>query len=153
MYKALCLPCLIAALVWVPACKPHAPSSAGPVTVRLTWMEYDGTGDPERAVYCLDGTNIGRGSMGFVALMLRLQKLPIGSTMEVITGFPPMTASGPDRCEPFSASWGDWDHSRYGILRQVTRERKIRVTLDGKDYPIDDPIDWDEILHPPKAPS
>jgi hypothetical protein len=143
MLRAGCLLWLIAVLVWVTACKRQETARpAGPVTARLTWKEYDGAEEPERAVYYLDGRRIGRGTMGFMAVMLRLRELPVGSTMEVFSGFPKFEPSGPDRVEPFSQAFGDGDDTRYGVLRQVTRERKIRVTLDGRDYPIDDRIDW-----------
>jgi len=66
---------------------PPPPSRArpatGPVTLDLTWTDYDGTGDKARAAYVLGGEPTGRGKAGYVERCERIRRLPRGSVVYV----------------------------------------------------------------------
>jgi hypothetical protein len=50
-----------------------------PYAATITWREFDGYGDPERAVYVYDGEEVGRGHDGLEEVLRRLRRLPAHS--------------------------------------------------------------------------
>ena len=54
-------------------------------TVSLTWRGFDGkkAADPETAVYLLDGKSMGRGRIGFEAVLQQLATLPKDTQLNV----------------------------------------------------------------------
>ena len=49
----------------------------------LLWAAYDGTGDPEGAIYSLDGQSIGKGKVGIDRLKHIISRMPQGSRVDV----------------------------------------------------------------------
>ena len=51
---------------------------------RLDWKSYDGTGDPLKAEYYLDGLRLGTGEKGVAKLKRLIAKMPEGSWVKII---------------------------------------------------------------------
>lgn len=51
---------------------------------KLTWQEYDGTGDVSRAVYILDDCRLGRGQEGLSVLNAVIGKMQKGATVDIL---------------------------------------------------------------------
>ncbi len=49
----------------------------------LTWREYKGYGDKEKAIYILDGYELGQGAAGYSTLKLIIIKMPEGSSVYI----------------------------------------------------------------------
>jgi hypothetical protein len=59
---------------------PPAPAA----THELTWEKYDGTGDPARAVFVLDGRRLGAGAAGLEKLRQEIARLPRGTQVAIV---------------------------------------------------------------------
>lgn len=57
-------------------------------TSLVTWENYDGKGDPNRAVYTLDGQRMGKGEDGWRAVLSRLKELSPGGTVYIYPCYP-----------------------------------------------------------------
>ena len=51
---------------------------------RLDWKNYDGTGDPLKAEYYLDGIKLGTGEKGVAELKRLIARMPKGSDVDVL---------------------------------------------------------------------
>ncbi len=50
----------------------------------LTWREYEGYGDKEKAIYTLDGFKLGKGALGLSVLKHIITKMPRGSVIDIV---------------------------------------------------------------------
>jgi len=81
---------LIAALVLllffiaVRSASHQATPQSSPEHHALTWREYDGLGDPAKALYVFDETVLGRGEAGLSALRKEIRTMPRSSVIEIL---------------------------------------------------------------------
>jgi hypothetical protein len=80
----------------------------------LTWDVYEGQGDPEKAVYFLDGERMGEGVAGLQSVRERIARLPRGEEMQIYPHFSGLRQAG--RPYPFSAD----DLSRFAAEHGIT---------------------------------
>jgi hypothetical protein len=73
----------LSCLIGCRADRTSVPTTAEKFDVYITWHEYDGFHNPERAAYVLNGRAMGRGPEGFRQVLNELQRLPAGSRVLV----------------------------------------------------------------------
>ena len=76
--------------------------------VVLSWRDYDGTSDPDEALYLLDGKEMGRGLRGVIRTLSEFDHLPPGTVVDVHTGFPTYEPSGPNRRLPYDEAFEEF---------------------------------------------
>jgi hypothetical protein len=115
-------------------------------TVRITWRNYDGLHDPDKAVIIVNGAEVGIGWRGVEAMLSIVRLQPEGTTIEVYPFYAHMKIqmahpSGPPRDIPF-------DESR--LLKEISSGH-MRL-LFGADQKMEEPItEADERPHGAEA--
>ena len=85
----------------------------------LTWTDYDGESDSDRAVYVLDGKPVGRGEEGFHQVLAHFEEITPGSVLLVYPDY--SDKREPPRCRPYLF---------YGAaLGDAAKQRSIVVAL------------------------
>lgn len=121
----------------------------------ITWLKYEGVGDPESAEFMVNRRVVGTGKAGFRKVIGTMEKLPMQSNVLIYPYYQPgyvvhvmpdgstrverEGGSGPIRWFPFE----EYD-PEYDKFRQVISERKLSVFialnaqgLDKKPLPLD----------------
>jgi hypothetical protein len=115
---ACCCGCLPSAF------ERSSPPTAGSAVMVVGWTNYDGQegGDPNVAVFSIDGVSLGRGRDGFLKVLDRLRTLPQKSIVrfdfEVRIGGP----GRPNYAPPYQ--WGEWS-DLHGMLENLRIEREL----------------------------
>jgi hypothetical protein len=87
MYPYVTIGMSIVVFVSAAGCRPRCPTAANAATTgearayRLTWDNYDGFNEPDRAEYILDGVRVGRGREGFERVKAIVSAAPVGSIL------------------------------------------------------------------------
>jgi hypothetical protein len=97
----------------------------------LTFRDYDGLGDPERALFIWQGQEIGRGSTGLQMVIQEMENLPPGSRILIYPDYWDLQIwDGPGsagRHMPFDPDL--WD-----AMRDVALSRKLTMMFSQRDH-------------------
>lgn len=145
--------CLIAALITGCARSPERAGkrasevdsvpvtlNANPSETAITWLKYEGVGDPESAEFMVNRRVVGTGKAGFREVIGIIEKLPRQSTVLIYPYYQPgyvvhvmsdgstslesEGGSGPIRWFPFEEYEPEYDK-----FRQAISERKLSVSI------------------------
>ncbi len=94
----------------------------------FTWRDFQGVGDPARAVYVWQGRDVGAGKEGFAVVLAKLRGLPKGSKVLM---YPSYTA--PLEFLADSVRRHPWQDDR-GKLMDVLRERNLTLLCSVRDH-------------------
>ena len=93
----------------------------------FSWRVYDGSGDPDRAIYTLGGHDLGRGDAGLLNFEQVVQHWPDGSDFAIRPYYSPMDQ--PRRLYPMNGN-PIWER-----LTIDGRQRGIDILYPGLAFP------------------
>lgn len=100
----------------------------------LTWKDYNGLRDKQRALYVWNGREIGRGDEGLLAVLREWESLPPYSVVLVFPHYPLSTADPDFKTMPFANSWGDRKANPWSErLKSILVGRHSLIILSARD--------------------